>query len=1165
MLQFPRFAFSPRPRQKNPSRNLPQRFRKTLAFGLAALLVFSTISFNVFAKRNGAPDEAKKEQATFNSSGKTDSSQKEFVPGQVLVRYRSEAIAKSKEVGAIPLSAKGRNFSARVERFDASSLVRGLRVARVPHEDTLNAVEALNADPEVLYAEPDYIMRSDAIPNDLFYSQLWGLKNNGQSAGVVGADIDAEPAWNITTGSSSVVVGIIDTGIDINHPDLKDNIWVNPGESGGGKETNGIDDDANGKIDDVNGWNFINNTGKVYGGPATCSETGDPVDDHGTHVAGTIGASGNNSSGVTGINWQVKMISLKYLGPCGEGDSSDAISAINYAVMMRNRGVNIRVLNNSWGSSGFSRSLSDAIQVANGAGILFVAAAGNNSSSNDFSPHYPSNYDIPNIISVAATDRRDNLSGFSNFGINTVHIGAPGSAIYSTIPGNSYEYFSGTSMATPHVSGVAALICAQYPGISLQQLRSVILYSGDSIPALENKTITGRRLNAYQSLLSAGENDLTPPGAITNLHVSAQTGRSVTLAWTAPGDDGNSGTAALYDISFTDSSGGAPFALKKAPAGPAGSPQAVTVTIPYRHTTGIVKIRTFDNAGNESVPATVNIAVDVNFADPYIVTESAPSALSTGGERLPMNGDDKYYPGSGYSLPFGFSYFGRTGFETFTSLIPSTNGALYFFGQGAPAPPTRDNGDADDVPGSIEGLNRQMMIAGMWDDLIIDNTVRPNDGVYVVHPNATTVIFRWQGVTFDTPFTNGQTRGEQPINFEIELHKDGTIIMRYGAGQAAPTNTRLFPVVGISNGEPDAYVVTSHTSPEGTMSLTNAQTVTFTPRVIPPPPHTHTISGRVTNSNGAGLSNVKISVQGSMQFLEVFTDSNGYYSAPALTEGNNFVLTPSYNAGYSFVPGSQSFTNLLSDQTSNFIVAAAVNPIDENNFFVRQHYLDFLDREPEADGFNYWTNILNGCGTDFNCLNSVRVEISSRFFIELEFQRTGYFVMRMYQASYGVPPTYAEFIADRRQVQNSAASQKLFAAAWVQRSRFLSKYPATLTPAQFVTQLYNAARITDPAAQTAAEQGLINKTKTRADVVWELAERADFQAREYNPAFVRMMYFGYLRREVETAGFNYWMNVLTNLSPNNYRSMICGFVNAGEYQLRFNSTRGKFTELNCIW
>jgi uncharacterized protein (TIGR03118 family) len=245
--------------------------------------------------------------------------------------------------------------------------------------------------------------------------------------------------------------------------------------------------------------------------------------------------------------------------------------------------------------------------------------------------------------------------------------------------------------------------------------------------------------------------------------------------------------------------------------------------------------------------------------------------------------------------------------------------------------------------------------------------------------------------------------------------------------------------------------------------------------------------------------------------------------------------------------------------TDNDTGVPTTNPIDGSPFFVRQHYLDFLEREPETAGFNYWTGILNGCGADASCLNRVRVEISSRFFIEMEFQQTGFYVMRLYKASYGRSPSYAEFMTDRAEVQNSTQSQRQFANTWVNRSAFITEYPATLTPAQFVKQLYDKAGVADPSARAAAEQGLTNGTKTRADVVFELVQLASFRDREYNPAFVRMLYFGYLRRDPDTAGENYWLGVLTN----NYRVAVCGFVNSAEYQLRFAGTRGTFTELNC--
>ena len=239
-----------------------------------------------------------------------------------------------------------------------------------------------------------------------------------------------------------MVVGVIDTGIDYKHEDLAANIWINPGEI----PDNGIDDDNNGYVDDIHGINSI--TG-----------SGDPMDDHyhGTHCAGIIGAVGDNGKGITGVNWTVKIIGIKFVSG-GFGLDSDAVESINYAVGLRNRGVNIRVLSNSWGGGGYSQSLLDAINQANTSGILFVAAAGNNSSDNDASLFYPASYDTLNVLAVASTDHNDNLSSFSNYGATTVDIAAPGSSILSTYPNNNYYSTSGTSMATPHVAGAAALL-----------------------------------------------------------------------------------------------------------------------------------------------------------------------------------------------------------------------------------------------------------------------------------------------------------------------------------------------------------------------------------------------------------------------------------------------------------------------------------------------------------------------------------------------------------------------------------------------------------------------------------------------------------------------------------------------------------------------------------
>ncbi|HEX8096710.1 MAG TPA: S8 family peptidase, partial [Pyrinomonadaceae bacterium] len=388
----------------------------------------------------------------------------EFVPGEVLVRFREDAPAAKGQSRADAVTGEdGTQIPMTVERLDREEAVRGLRKVHVSPEKTLEAIQALSKRPDVLYAEPNYRLYADAVPNDPRFANgnLYALKN----LGVPGADIKAEQAWNTTTGSRGIVVGVIDEGVDINHEDLKANVWTNPGETPG----DGIDNDGNGFVDDVNGWDFANNDNTVFDYPFATypapngSYTGD-TDDHGTHVSGTIGAVGNNGTGVVGVNWQVSLMPLKFLKK-GGGDDANAIKAVLYAKKMRDlwassggaKGANVRVLSNSYGGGGFSQAFLDAIKSAGDSGILFVAAAGNEGANNDSSPHYPSSYEASNLIAVASTTSSDTLSGFSNYGATSVNIAAPGSGIWSTTPKNTYSSYSGTSMATPHVSGAAAL------------------------------------------------------------------------------------------------------------------------------------------------------------------------------------------------------------------------------------------------------------------------------------------------------------------------------------------------------------------------------------------------------------------------------------------------------------------------------------------------------------------------------------------------------------------------------------------------------------------------------------------------------------------------------------------------------------------------------------
>ncbi len=393
-------------------------------------------------------------------------------------------------------------------------LVRGLALARPrPGMAAATAMARLRASGAVAYAEPNYIVTAAAIPNDPRFPELYGLDNTGQTGGTPDADIDAPEAWDVQTGSD-VVVAVIDTGLDYNHEDIVGNVWTNPGEI----PNNGIDDDNNGYVDDVMGWDFVNGDN-------------DPFDDndHGTHVSGTIAAVGNNAVGVAGVNWSARIMPLKFLSARGSGTTADAISALEYAVMM-----GARISNNSWGGGAFSQALYDAILAAQNAGHLFVAAAGNDGVDTDVTPSYPASYDLDNIVSVAATDDNDALATFSNFGAVTVDLGAPGVSILSTTPANTYSSFSGTSMATPHVAGTAALLLAEDPGLDLVSLKAAIMEGVDPVPALAGITVTGGRLNAAGALARLVRVVVTPAEATlaagTTLQFNA-TGGTAPYTW----------------------------------------------------------------------------------------------------------------------------------------------------------------------------------------------------------------------------------------------------------------------------------------------------------------------------------------------------------------------------------------------------------------------------------------------------------------------------------------------------------------------------------------------------------------------------------------------------------------------------------------------------------
>lgn len=397
----------------------------------------------------------------------------EYVPDELLVRLRP-GISKER---AASIHA---GVAAKVLRVFAS--VEGLQLVKLRPGIAVNeAIKEYREDADVLYAEPNYIVRMSAIPNDPRFPEQWNL----QVPAPIPWGISAPSAWDITTGSSNVVVAVLDTGIDYNHQDLSSNMFRNTADC----NTNGSDDDGNGYVDDCYGINPLNNTAN-------------PLDDngHGTALAGVIGAAGNNGRGISGVNWQVGLMACKWINAQGEGSLSGALTCFDYVAMMKDRGVNIVATNNSWGSSQYSQALFDTLEVQWQKGILCIAAAGNDSSNNDAQPFYPANIYLPNVISVAATDTNGLIVYWSNLGPHTVHLGAPGDYILSTVLNNGYDLLSGTSLAAPHVAGVAALLKAQNPALDWKTIKNLILAGGNNSPVWTISTITRKVLDAYGSL-----------------------------------------------------------------------------------------------------------------------------------------------------------------------------------------------------------------------------------------------------------------------------------------------------------------------------------------------------------------------------------------------------------------------------------------------------------------------------------------------------------------------------------------------------------------------------------------------------------------------------------------------------------------------------------------
>jgi len=536
--------------------------------GLALIAAISITFFSISVSFADDPES----EGHLKSPGKDAGQKMQYAEGELLVRMKKGVSDGAMEVTHARIGAAIKSRLGRSGRLNLVVLPKGLTVEE--------ALERYSKNENVERVQPNYIYHAAAVPDDPQFGTMWNLHNTGTQyfGSIADADIDAPEAWDITTGNSEIVIGVIDTGIDYTHGDLSANIWFNIGEIPP-EATNGVDDDGNHGIEDEAGGSLDDSPGVIGfdddgdgviddfdrsgpGGPfdgvdndtngyvddfyginavtwngSAASSVGDPFDDdstgHGTHVSGTIGAVTDNGTGVAGINWDVRLMALKFLDASGSGYTSDAVECLEYAAALAADGVKIVATNNSWGSSSgvlaYDPELRDAIDLNRQQGILFVAAAGNYSEDNDLFYFLPASHFLPNIISVAGTRYNDDLMSGSHFGKTTVHLGAPGSVIWSTVPGDLYDSSGGTSMSTAHVTGVVGLVKAQEMTRDWIAIRNLLLAGGDDNTNLSTITVTGKRLNAHGSLSCSGSillKRLKPTGAIVNTVL----GREVPLA-----------------------------------------------------------------------------------------------------------------------------------------------------------------------------------------------------------------------------------------------------------------------------------------------------------------------------------------------------------------------------------------------------------------------------------------------------------------------------------------------------------------------------------------------------------------------------------------------------------------------------------------------------------
>ena len=663
------------------------------------------------------------QQADLAGSGMRDRTP-QYVPNQLLVRYRPSTAQ---------MSSSQSRATAAGKVMGSFTTLPGLQLVQLaPGVDFNSALGSYRSDPSVLYAEPNYIRKAlDGPPNDPYFHDLWNMHNTGQpilfpypffqgpTSGKPGADIHALEAWSITTGSSDLVIGLIDTGLDINHEDLSANVYRNEADC----NNNGIDDDGNGYVDDCNGINTLDNN----------SDLTDIVH-HGTHVAGILGAAGNNGRGVAGVNWKAKILTCKFLGLNG-GTDAGAIGCFNYMAMMRDRGVNIIATSNSWGGYGYSQALYDAIDGVRKRGILVIAAAGNSNSDNDgIYPLYPATFALDNIIAVAANDFTDTQSYYSSFGAHSVSISAPGDEILSTTPDNTYSVFSGTSMATPHVTGVAALLKAQDPTRDWKAIRNLILAGGDKLSTVA-ASVTQSRLNALNSLTCQGRT-VSAPLKPQSANVLASSGQPVDIA--------------LLNISCASPAG--PVALAVTPTGQQVSLHDDGTAPDQDPGDGIFSGQfTPNQAGVYTVAFPGGQQIQV-AADPYAFASTPFQYRSFTGTSLKLTDESLAFVQS----PFPISFAGGA----YEGVLVSDNGWLSL------------DSYAPSAPLALPYAYANTLIAPYWDNLVPTATGNVFWTVNGTAPNRELVI-EWRNMAH----AGCKTDGTETVSFEVLFFENTTDLL----------------------------------------------------------------------------------------------------------------------------------------------------------------------------------------------------------------------------------------------------------------------------------------------------------------------------------------------------------------------------------------------------